>query len=157
MKTSFQLVGLDPKPFQALFDLTDDALSALDAVRVVAHESPGYPCRISLEHAAVGDELLLLPYVHQPAHSPYRSLGPIYVGRGAVQARPSAGVVPDYVSSRLISARAYDHEHRIVDATVCEGSRAADDIERFFVDPQVAYIHLHNAKRGCFSCSVVRA
>ena len=29
-------------------------------------------------------------------------------------------------------------------------------IERLFEDTGVAYIHLHNANRGCFSCAVQR-
>jgi len=33
--------------------------------------------------------------------------------------------------------------HQMIDAAVCPGGEAA-------------YIHLHNAKRGCFSCAVRR-
>jgi len=29
-------------------------------------------------------------------------------------------------------------------------------VERMFAHPAIAYIHLHNAKRGCFSCAVER-
>lgn len=154
---SFQLVGLPAEPFAALFDLSDAELAAHHAQRVVASEQPGYPCRVSLEDAAVGDELLLLTYPHQPAASPYKSSGPIYVRKGALQRRVEAGVVPDYVRSRLMSARAYDAAHMIVDASVCEGSEAASEIERLFGNDKVAYIHLHNARRGCFSCRVERA
>jgi len=45
----------------------------------------------------------------------------------------------------------------MVAASVCEGAHAAQEIERCFSNEQVAYIHLHNAKQGCFSCRVVRA
>jgi hypothetical protein len=30
-------------------------------------------------------------------------------------------------------------------------------IARFFADPQVAYLHLHNARPGCYNCRVDRA
>ena len=40
---------------------------------------------------------------------------------------------------------------------VIEGRAVEDAIARQFADPQVAYIHLHNAKRGCYSCRVDRA
>ena len=53
--------------------------------------------------------------------------------------------------------RAYDAQHLIVDADVCAGGDAAGVINRFFARPDVAYIHLHNARRGCFSCAVERA
>ncbi|MBE0546199.1 MAG: DUF1203 domain-containing protein [Rubrivivax sp.] len=157
MKHTFQLIGIDHVQFEPLFALTDEQLRSHHAVRCYTTASPGYPCRISLEDARVGDELLLLPYVHQPAPSPYRASGPIYVRRGANQRKLPAGVVPSYVTSRLISLRAYDSEHMIVSATVCEGHIAAQEIEQHFGNESVAYIHLHNAKRGCFSCNVIRA
>lgn len=157
MFTQFALVGIEHSPFETLFDLSDEQLREHAAERCVATEVPGYPCRISLEDARVGEELLLLPYVHQPAESPYRSSGPIYVRRGARQRRLPVGEVPRYVSSRLMSVRAYDAAHMIVAASVCEGNAVAADIEACFARDDVAYIHLHNARRGCFSCRVERA
>jgi hypothetical protein len=153
----FQLVGIDPAPFADLFDLTDAQLRARGAVRRFATESPGFPCRVSLEDAKVGEELLLLPYEHHATPSPYRGSGPIFVRRGARQQRLPVGEIPSYVSRRLISVRAYDALGMMVDALVCEGGTVGDAIERFFADNQVAYLQLHNAKQGCFSCQVDRA
>jgi Protein of unknown function (DUF1203) len=157
MSTKFQLVGIDPAPFQALFDLTDEQLNQLSAKRRIADESPGYPCRISLEDAQVGEELLLLPYRHQPAASPYGASGPIFIRRGVEQRTLPPGEVPSYVTNRLMSLRAYDSKDMIIDASVCEGIDAASEIAKQFSNPEVAYIHLHNAKRGCYSCKAVRA
>jgi hypothetical protein len=154
---SFQLVGLSPDPFAKLFVLSDRELAELNARRVVATERPGYPCRVSLDDAQVGEELLLLSYAHQPAGSPYKAAGPIYVRKGARQRTVEPGVVPDYVRLRLMSARAYDADHLMIDAAVCDGAQIASEIERMFGNEDVAYIHLHNAKRGCFSCRVDRA
>ena len=153
---SFQLVGLSAEPFTRLFALTDSELRELGVVRVVAGEKAGYPCRVSLVDADIGDELLLLPYCHQPAKSPYNASGPIYVRKRAQQRILDVGHVPEYVSRRLISVRAYDGDHMIVDADVCDGPNVAAEIERQFDDAQVRYIHLHNAKRGCYSCLVRR-
>jgi hypothetical protein len=153
---SFQLVGLDATPFELLFALPDAELAPRGAVRRVADESPGYPCRISLQDAALGEELLLLPHVHQPALSPYHASGPIYVRRGVAQQRLPVNTVSSYVTTRLMSVRAYDAAHTIIDAAVCEGAVVAAEISRLFSNPLVAYIHLHNAKRGCFSCRVER-
>lgn len=58
---SFQLVGLDHENFRPVFDLSDERLAQLGAVRRIASECPGYPCRVSLEDAELGEELLLLP------------------------------------------------------------------------------------------------
>jgi hypothetical protein len=154
---SFRLVGLDPTPFQALFELPDDELSRLGAQRRIATDSSSFPCRISLADADPGDELMLLPFAHQPAASPYRASGPIFVRRGARQRTLDIGEVPPYVTRRLMSVRAYDAADMIIDASVCEGSDVRAEIERLFGNEEVAYIHLHNAKRGCFSCRVSRA
>jgi hypothetical protein len=153
---AFQMTGIDPAKFEPLFELPDHDLARLGAVRRFAHDMPGFPCRVSLEDASPGEELLLLPYVHQPASSPYHASGPIYVRRGAKQRTLQAGEVPDYVATRLISVRAYDATHMMVDASVCEGGVVAADIERMFASALVDYIHLHFARRGCFSCRVNR-
>ena len=157
MQHTFQLVGIDHEQFDHLFDLTEEQLKEYDAVRRIAHESPGYPCRISLQDAGEGEELILLPYLHQPATSPYRGSGPIFVRRGVKQRKLAPGEVTAYVTNRLMSVRAYDAAHMMVAASVCEGSRVAQEITEQFSDDKVAYIHLHNAKRGCFSCLVVRS
>lgn len=154
---SFQLVGLPFEPFSPLFALSDAALAERNARRVVATANPGYPCRVSLADAEIGEELLLLPFEHQPADSPYKASGPIFVRKAAVQARIEPGVIPDYVRIRLLSVRAYDAGHLMTDATVCPGAEAATAIQKMFSSDEVAYIHLHNANRGCFSCAVHRA
>lgn len=154
---NFRLVGLASQYFFDLFALSDAQLAARNARRVFATTKPGYPCRVSLVDADIGEELLLLPFEHQAAISPYRASGPIFVRRGAVTARLQAGVVPDYVRTRLISARAYDSTHLMIDASVCEGTDVASEIRRLFAQEEIAYIQLHNAKRGCFSCAVERA
>jgi hypothetical protein len=154
--SSFQLIGLAPDQFSHLYPLNADQLAPLGIVRVIADSKPGFPCRISLQDAEPGEELLLLPYEHQPAVSPYRASGPIYVRPGAQRSAPAPGEIPPYVSLRLISVRAYDARHMMIGAEVCPGAAVAAQIQRQFSDPEVSSIHLHNAKRGCFSCRVER-
>jgi hypothetical protein len=154
---SFRIVGLLAEPFAALFELDDAALAALGARRVTASEHPGYPCRVSLEDAVVGEECLLLPFEHQPVDSPYRASGPIYVRRGAVTRELAVGEVTAYVDRRLISLRGYDAAGMMIDADVVPGEGIAARIEHSFGNPAVRYLHLHNAKPGCFSCRVERA
>src|ERR1700690_3484419 len=155
--SSFQLVGLPYEPFSSLFTLSEAALAERNVQRTVATTKPGYPCRVSLVDAEIGEELLLLPFEHQPANSAYKASGPIFVRRAAVPASIEPGVIPDYVRLRLMSVRAYDAAHLMTDAAVCAGSDTASVIERMFSSDEVAYIHLHNANRGCYSCAVIRA
>jgi hypothetical protein len=154
--SSFQIVGLPRAPFEPLFALPEEALAARGVRRVIASARPGFPCRISLTDAEPGEELLLLPFEHQPANSPYRASGPIYVRVGARPRTLASGDVPEYVTRRQISVRAYDENHMIVGAEVCAGESVGAEIERQFANPHVSYIHLHNAKRGCYSCLVER-
>lgn len=155
--SNFQLMALPHESFEPLFNLPDAKLAEIGAMRVVADEDVGFPCRVSLEDAKAGEELLLLSYTHLPENSPYRSTGPIFVRRGARSRVLPPGEVPAYVTSRLISVRAYDASHLLVGAAVCEGTEVAAEIEKQFGRKKVAYLHLHNAKPGCFSCAVRRA
>ena len=44
----------------------------------------------------------------------------------------------------------------MVDAEVGEGTGLEALIEQLFARPDVAYLHLHHARRGCFACRVDR-
>lgn len=154
--TTFQLSGINHNQFLPLLDLSDAELSEQGIVRTQATSNPGFPCRVSLEDAAIGDELLLLPYWHHQVNTPYSSLGPVYIRIGVTQAILPPGIVPDYVTRRIISIRAYDQRNMMIAADVSPGSAVAQRIRRLFNDPNVSYIHLHNAKQGCFSCLASR-
>lgn len=154
--STFRLVGLDPAALVPLFDLDEAGLQARGARRRVAMETPGFPCRISLQDAAIGEDLLLLPFEHLAEDSPYRASGPIYVRRNAQPRQLAPGEVPPYVSARQISLRGYSARHLMVDAVVCEGADVAAQIEQMFADPKIAYAHLHNARPGCYSCRAER-
>ena len=154
--SSFRLVGLPAENFESLFALSDAELAARGARRVVADEAFSFPCRVSLDDAEVGDELLLLPVEHLPTRSPYRASGPVFVRRGTRQSVLEAGQIPPCVARRGMSVRAYDADDMMVAADLCDGTDVRGVIERFMGDPQVAFIHLHNARRGCYACRVER-
>jgi hypothetical protein len=152
----FRVRGLSPGQFRPLFSSSDDELKAQGIVRVVA-DSHGYPCRASLAEAAPGDELLLLNYEHLPANNPYRSRHAIYVARGSSKTFDEVDVVPEVILHRLVSVRAFDANDMIVDADVVDGKDAAPLFEKLLANSDVRYLHVHNAKRGCYSARVERA
>jgi hypothetical protein len=45
----------------------------------------------------------------------------------------------------------------MIDADVVEGRAAAALFERFLENPAASYLHVHNAKRGCYAARVERA
>ena len=125
--------------------------------RVRSNSNPGYPCRVSLQDAEVGEELLLVSFQHQPFASPYRASGPIYVRRGAARRVLEPNQLTDCITRCLISVRGYNAVHMLLQAEICRGGQVAAEIGRQFDDARIAYLHLHNAKPGCFSCRVERA
>lgn len=157
MSTSFQFVAADAAQFAPLFDQTDADLAQLGIRRMTVDANPGFPCRVSLTDAEVGDTVLLLPFAHHDVASPYRASGPIFVRRGALTAQPSPGEVPAMLLHRLLSVRAYDESAMLCDADVVQGSELETTIGRFFSNARVRYLHVHNARPGCYNCSVVRA
>jgi hypothetical protein len=153
---SFRVLGLSPEPFRPLFAMTDAQLHQMGARRVIAG-NPRMPCRISMEHAELGEELLLLNFEHQPANTPYRAVHAIYVRKAAQQAFEGVDIVPEILGSRLLSIRAFDEQDMMIDAEVCQGTEAAEIFERFLGNAQASYLHVHNAARGCFAARVERA
>ncbi|HEV8363851.1 MAG TPA: DUF1203 domain-containing protein [Gemmatimonadaceae bacterium] len=68
-----------------------------------------------------------------------------------------ADTVPEVLASRLLAVRAFDAQHMMIDAEVCEGAQAAEMFERFLVNPKTSYLQMHNARRGCYAARVERA
>ncbi len=154
---TFRIIGLAPEPFRPLFDLTDAALHERGVRRVIADDLR-MPCRVSMAHADLGEELLLLNYEHQPANTPYRSKHAIYVRRVAERAFEAVDAVPEVIVSRLVAARAFDTQHMMIDADVAEGEAAAAALfARLLHDPKASYLQVHYARRGCYAARVERA
>ena len=153
---AYVIRGLDPASFAPLFGLSDAALAERAIVRRVADARPGFPCRITLEDADPGETLLLLNYKHLPVSSPYRASHAIYVREGAREAAEYVDAVPEQLSRRLLSVRAFDGAGMMVEADVIDGG-ALDRLARDWLGrPDVAYLHAHNAKPGCFAARIDR-
>ena len=153
---SFRISGLSPSTFAALFALSDAELTARRARRMVADRKPGFPCRVSLRDAEVGETVLLVNYEHLPVDSPFRSGYAVYVREDAQSTQLRADEIPEQLASRLLSVRGFDRDDMLVDATVTEGHQLAPVLERALESASVAYIHVHFAKPGCFAARVDR-
>jgi hypothetical protein len=154
---SFRISGLPLARFAPLFSMSDEGLAALQIVRRIADRKPGFPCRVSLEDAEPGEAVLLLNYQHHAVQTPYRSSHAIYVRERAAEAELAVDEVPELIRVRLLSVRAFDANGMMIDADVVQGSEIEPTIERLFANPGAAYLHLHNAKPGCFAARVDRA
>lgn len=155
---SYAITGLPVEPFQPFFGLPDEALAAHNIVRMTADAPVGFPCRVLLEDARPGETLLLLNHEYQPADTPYRGRHAIFVNERAAAPATFRDEVPAVLSVRkAISVRAFDEAGMMLDADVVAGSEVEGLILRLFENPRAAYLHAHNAGRGCFAARIDRA
>ncbi len=153
----FRVTGLSAEPFVHLFGLPEEDLSKYGAKRYVANEKPGFPCRIEMRDAEPGETVLLLNHIYQPADTPYRGMHAIFVREGATDTYDQVNQIPEVMRVRLLSLRGFDMTGMMLDADVVEGAQVEQVIERMFSNPDISYIHAHNAKRGCYSGRIDRA
>jgi hypothetical protein len=153
---SFRVTGLNPAPFRHLFGLSDGALAAQGAKRCPVDSKPGFPDRVEVRDMEPGETALLLNYTHQPADTPYRASHAIFVREGADRAAEFVGEVPEVMRLRTISLRAFNKVGEMLDADLAEGDEIEPLILRFLTDPDVAYLHAHYAKRGCYAALIQR-
>ena len=153
----FRVVPLARDRFEQILGKSDGELRAIGGRRMIADEKPGFPCRVSLVDAEPGEEVILVPFTHHEVTSPYRASGPIFVRVKAETAKLEVNEIPPLLRSRLLSLRAYDQGAMMVTAEIVEGDELEQYISRLFLDEQVEYLHVHNARPGCFNCEVRRA
>ena len=144
---NYQFSGLDPQ----LIDLNHHART------MIVDENPGFPCRVTLEDAEIGETVLLVEFRHHDVDSPYAATGPIYVRPGKPTANLAVNEVPLMLRHRLLSVRGYDSAGMMRGADVVMGSELEGVIETLFADPETRYLHVHNARPGCYNCRVDRA
>ena len=96
METNFRISAID-QDFQNLFEMNEQELKDIGAKRMIADEKPGYPCRVSLEDANIGEEVILFPYEHHKVATPYKSSGPIFVRKNIRKVELKINEVPSLV------------------------------------------------------------
>lgn len=153
---TFQIHSLPAKPFAHFFDLSDADLKDRHITRCVADADQGYPCRVTLREAAKGEELLLLNYEHLALASPYRASHAIYVSKGAQDADVEAGDIPQSLKLRPLSLRAFQPDGDMFDADLADRDTLGDSLTKMLSNPSVAFVHIHNAKQGCYAALATR-
>ena len=107
---TYRITGLDAAPFKPLYELSDDELAQRNARRVTVTNKPGFPCRVTLEDADKGEEVILLHHVSHDVDTPYRSAYAIYVRGGASEAASFVDQVPPAFEGRPLAFRGFDSE-----------------------------------------------
>ena len=152
---TYAINGLDPAPFAPLFDLDDARLEARGIVRMPV-DNPNFPCRISLQDADLGDEVLLLNHVSHDAANPYRASHAIFVSRSASEAGRYVDSIPPALDRRILSLRAFNADGMMVDAALAPPGEADAAIRGLLANPTADHVDAHNAIRGCFAARIER-
>ena len=152
---TYMIEGLAPDRFAPLFAMDDAGLAAINACRVTATADMGFPCRISLEDARAGEELILLHHVSHDVETPYRSAYAIYV-RPGVDAARYRDELPPVFAGRPIALRAFDAAGMLQTARLAGPGEADGAIRDLFDDAAISYIDAHNAAHGCFAARIER-
>lgn len=155
--STIRITGLDPAPFLPLYGLSDEALAARGARRYRVDENPGFPDRVELRDVPLGETVLLLNHVSQPAASPYRASHAVFVREGATERFDRRGEIPQVMRRRMLSLRGFDEAGMMVDADLVDGREMETLIERLFAQDEISAIHVHYAKRGCYAGLIRRA
>jgi hypothetical protein len=153
----FQISPLPAESFSHLFGLSDEDLDSRGVVVRRAAEGDRFPCRVSLRDARQGERALLLNYEHQSAETPYRSRYAIFVIEGAEEAKLAPGELPQVFQGRPLAVRAFSAAGMLLEAGLGVGGEVKPVIERLLGNPEVAYLHVHNAMHGCYAARVDRA
>ncbi|MCM2379349.1 DUF1203 domain-containing protein [Pseudomonas marginalis] len=110
-----------------------------------------------MKDAELGQSVLLLNHVCQPAKTPYRASHAIFIREWAAHPYDAVDQVPESMRIRLLSLRAFTDDGMMLDADVADGLAIEPVVTRMFANPEVSYIHVHNAKQGCYSGRIDRA
>jgi hypothetical protein len=121
----------------------------------IADEKPGFPCRQCLRDAEIGEAMILVSHDPFEGTSPYRCASPIFLHREPC-ARESADTLPEQLTERRLSVRAFDADEMMVDAALIEGHDLAATIVDLLTNADVQRLHIHNEPRGCYAASVHR-
>lgn len=154
---SYKITGLQPDQFEDYFGMDDSDLAKHGAVRVTAAADKGWPCRISLQDAKAGEQLILLNHISHDVATPYRSAYAIYLRENARSAAEYVDDTPPVFDGRPMAFRAFDANGMLRDAALALPGEADAKIRGLFDNADIAYIHAHNAAHGCFSAKVERA
>ena len=153
---TYRIRGLDPAPFQPLFEMPGEELEKRGVVRMTVTAKPSFPCRVTLEDREIGERVLLLNHVSHDVANPYRASHAIFVTEGAEQAAEFVDEVPPVLAARILSLRGFDDHGIMADALLTQPGEADEGIRRLFANPDIATIHAHNATRGCFAARIER-
>lgn len=149
--------GLSPEPFVHFYEKSEEELAALGVIRMTVDSQPGFPDRIEMRDAAIGETVLLLNHESMDKPSPYRATHAIFIREGAREQYEAKNTIPPVMSSRILSLRGFNADGMILDAEIATGAEVETAVKRLLANVDVVHVDAHNAARGCYSGRIIRA
>ena len=152
---TYRIAGLDPAQFAPLWEMDEQELAARGARRVRADSDRGFPCRITLDDAGKGEDLMLIHHLHHDVEGPYRSAFAIFLRKDAARAHYRDDCPPCF-GGRTLSLRGFGDDGSLAAARLAAPDEHDAAIRALLADPRIAYINAHNAAAGCFAARIER-
>jgi Protein of unknown function (DUF1203) len=114
-------------------------------------------CRRCLRRFNPGERRLLFKYRPFQREGVFAEVGPIYIHER--DCHPDAEILTGYpheFRELPLLLRAYTEDDSQVDSKLIKDGDAETMIDKFFDDPQVAYIHLRDGESGCYYARIER-
>ena len=125
--------------------------------RRVTLNDPGAPCRHCLRPGAVGEDMLLFTYQPFTGDGPYAVPSPIFLHADGCDPYHNRDEIPALLRTGLRAVRSYDEHHDLIDGDVVAGTDLEATFDRLLGDDHAAYLHVHSATAGCFTCRIDHA
>ena len=107
--------------------------------------------------AEPGEDLLLVNFEHLPVGNPYRSCYAVYVREGASESGANiATKCPTSLLRACCRCARFGTDDMLMAGEVIEGTELDPLLRAWLADPATGFIHVHNAKPGCFAAEVRR-
>ena len=132
----------------------DEVASGTRPGRRVTLDEAGAPCRHCLRPGQIGEDMVLFTYQPFAGDGPYTVPSPIFLHAEGCDPYDDRDELPALLRHGLRAVRSYDDQHDLIDGDVVAGTDLEVAIDRLLNDDRAAYLHVHSATAGCFTCRI---
>ena len=152
----FACIAVDPT-IAARFRATgrDDRGNAVKRMTTTADGA--FPCRVCLNYAKPGEDVLLGSYDLPKPQGLYWTPSPIFVHADPCIPYTGHDEVADIVRrNAIVSVRAYDADNMCLYdlGQVSDGHDVDAPLAHALADPRTSFVNIHTARPGCLLCRV---
>ena len=114
-------------------------------------------CRYCLADGDLRETQILFSY--SPFYenkTPYAEVGPVFIHAECKQYDSRNGFPQDLKTRNYLTVRGYSNDQLLISGEMCKGEGIEATIERMFQQSRVDYIHINDARSGCFFMKLLK-